>query len=95
MNTPALIRYEVWVNSQLSIAKYTGGIAINGTKYILMDSSEPAAEGRFKPDLVRTDWCSLYTKLHRGIEQYIEQGFTPAQVKKIIKEKNDLRGEVQ
>lgn len=78
-----------WFNSQLSVAKYTGGIRINGSEYILMDSDEPAAEGCFKPDLVRTDWRSLYTKLHRGIEQYIEQGLTPTQVNKIIKEENE------
>lgn len=50
------IPYDVWANSQLSIAKYYGGIKINGVQYNL-DYKNCRTEGsgndiRYFPDLV-------------------------------------------
>ncbi len=91
MNIPAIIEYDAWASSPLSIAKFYGGITIGGHEYLLLDSKEPAQAGCYKPDLVRKDWCGLYRKLQRGIEEYIAQGLTPAQVKKILKEQENAR----
>jgi len=50
------IPYNVWSNSQLSIAKYYGGCDINGKKYVLdYESCRTEGEGEDKmyfPDLV-------------------------------------------
>lgn len=85
--TPAVIEYDYWINSQMSIAKYYGELKVNGVLYKLIDSGEPAPQGLYKPDLVREDWCMLYKKLHRGVKEYIKQGLTPKQVRKILKSK--------
>ena len=85
--TPAVIEYDYWINSQMSIAKYYGELKINGTLYKLIDSGEPAPQGLCKPDLVREDWCMLYKKLHRDVKAYITQGLTTKQVRNILKSK--------
>jgi hypothetical protein len=82
---PAIIEYAAWINSQLSIARYYGGVRINGRKYVLMDSGEPAEPGKFIPDLVREDWCSLYKEYKRSLKLYIREGMTPAQTRKALK----------
>lgn len=50
------IKYDVWANSQLSIAKYYGGCDLNGKKYILDYKNCPTkGEGeniKYFPDLV-------------------------------------------
>lgn len=50
------IPYNVWSNSQLSIAKYYGGCDINGKKYVLdYENCRTEGEGEDKmyfPDLV-------------------------------------------
>lgn len=50
------IPYEEWASSQLSIAKYSGGININGISYVLDYDNCPTkiVEGEIKyfPDLV-------------------------------------------
>lgn len=50
------IPYKTWANSQLSIAKYYGGININGKKYVLdYDNCPTKGEGKnmkYFPDLV-------------------------------------------
>ncbi len=85
---PAIIEYGYWSKCQLSIAKYYGGLSINGRTFKLLDSGESAAPGMYKPDLVREDWCSLYKKLGRGLAPYIRKGMTPSQVRKLIKAKS-------
>ncbi len=85
--TPAVIEYDCWINSQMSIAKHFGELKINGALYKLIDSGEPAPLGLCKPDLVREDWCMLYKRLHRGVKDYIKQGLTPKQVRNILKSK--------
>lgn len=50
------IPYQEWANSQLSVAKYYGGININGTKYVLdYDNCPTTGDGddmKYFPDLV-------------------------------------------
>lgn len=50
------IPYEVWANSQLSIARHYGGAVINGKKYVLdYDNARTEGEGddkKYFPDLV-------------------------------------------
>lgn len=83
---PILITEEVWVNSQLSVAKYYGGCRYNGHEYIIVDklgrdlfecSAIAEREGREKAiepgepvDLIRKDFKALYKKL--GREKFIE-----------------------
>lgn len=43
--TPAVIEYDYWINSQMSIAKYYGELKINGALYKLIDSGESAPQG--------------------------------------------------
>lgn len=86
---PAIIEYGYWSASQLSIAKRYGGIVINGRKYKLLDSGEPANPGLCKPDLVREDWCSLYKKYRRTLKEFINKGMSPSQVRKILKDKKN------
>lgn len=56
-----LITKEVWLNSQLSIARFYGGIHINGTRYIIMGSEQ---------DLVNNDFAKYYNKL--GREKFVQ-----------------------
>ena len=50
------IPYDIWVNSQLSIAKYYGGIKVNQKSYKLdYDTCKTTGEGediKYFPDLV-------------------------------------------
>ena len=58
---PILITYESWANSQLSIARHSGGMNINGKEYLLISEHS----NRYTPDLLRFDWVPVYTKLGR------------------------------
>lgn len=85
-NATLLMTEEFWANSQLSIARYFGGITFNGRKYIIVDKlgrdlwecSEIAErEGRQKAiepgepaDLVLDTLQMAYRKL--GRERIIE-----------------------
>ena len=86
---PAIIEYGFWSTSQLSIAKFYGGLVINGHEYKLLDSGETAVPGLYKPDLVRVDWCSLYKRYRRGLRDFIRKGMTPSQVRKMLKDKKN------
>ena len=35
MNTPDRILYKDWINSQLSVARFYGGINYNGASYVI------------------------------------------------------------
>lgn len=64
MNT-ILITKEFWLNSQFSIARFYGGIHINGTRYIIMGSEQ---------DLVNNEFAKYYHKLGRDrFIQVLEQ----------------------
>ena len=58
---PILITYERWANCQLSVARHTGGMNINGKEYLLVSEHG----NRYTPDLLREDWVLLYKKLGR------------------------------
>jgi hypothetical protein len=53
---PDRIGYDYWANSQLSIAKYSGGCILNGKRYLLdYDNCPTTGEGddiKYFPDLV-------------------------------------------
>ena len=49
-----LIAAECWMNSQLSVARYTGSIRINGVEYIVAGT-----------DLLMKEWLPVYKKLGR------------------------------
>lgn len=56
---------EFWLNSQFSIARFYGGIHINGTRYIIMGSEQ---------DLVDDKFAKYYHKLGRDrFIQVLEQ----------------------
>ena len=88
-HAPAIMRFEYWIDTPLSIAKFYGEIKVNGRKYKMIDSGEPADPGCFKPDLVREDWCSLYKEHRRALKPYILKGMTPSQVRKLLKKKRN------
>ena len=56
---------EFWLNSQFSIARFYGGIHINGTRYIIMGSEQDLVDDRF---------AKYYNKLGREkFMQILEQ----------------------
>lgn len=56
---------EFWLNSQFSIARFYGGIHINGTRYIIMGGEQ---------DLVDNGFAKYYNKLGREkFMQILEQ----------------------
>lgn len=89
---------EFWMNSMLSVARFSGGININGKLYILDYSTK---------DLIRSDFVKTYQKVGRDkviemlkegkskeeIEEYaksITPISKPAKVKKIEPPRLDL-----
>ena len=75
-----LMSAEFWMNSQLSVAKYSGGIKIDGVQYVVVGT-----------DLLRKDWIPVYTKLGRertiGL---IKNGTSLKVAKEMIKAKDDV-----
>ena len=85
-NYPLLITEEYWANSQLSVARYYGGIKLDGHEYIIVDklgrdlwecSKIAEKEGRDKAieagepaDLILATLQKAYRKL--GRERIIE-----------------------
>ncbi len=82
---PIVMTKEAWMNPHLSVARLTGGITVNGYKYIIVNkegkdlmqcSYEARKEGRSKAiepgepaDMVRYDFLEYYKKL--GREKFI------------------------
>ena len=80
-NYPLLMTEEYWANSQLSVAKYYGGINLDGREYIIVDklgrdlwecSAIAEREGRDKAieagepaDLILKELQKAYKKLGR------------------------------
>ena len=83
---PILITYERWANCQLSIARHSGGMNINGKEYLLISEHS----NRYTPDLLRFDWVPVYTKLGRektiGL---INNGTSLSVAKQMIKVKKE------
>ena len=46
------IPYDVWINSQLSIARHYGGCVMNGKTYALDYKNCRKENGKYFPDLV-------------------------------------------
>lgn len=54
-NVTHRIPYDVWINSQLSIARHFGGCNFNGKSYVFDEDMPPVikdGEERWFPDLV-------------------------------------------
>jgi hypothetical protein len=49
------IPFDSWINSQLSIARFYGGIEVNGKKYIFDPEAKEEENGLIKPDLITYD----------------------------------------
>lgn len=55
--TPILITSDYWMNSQLSVARFYGGIKFNGEEYVIVPP---------KNDLILSKWVvPVYKKLGR------------------------------
>lgn len=81
-----LMAEEYWVNTQFSVARYCGGINVNGKRYIIVNkegkdliqcSIEAEKEGREKAipagepaDLILAEWQPIYKAL--GRDAFIE-----------------------
>lgn len=80
--TPILIEEGYWMNSQLSVARFYGGIKFNGEEYVIVPP---------KNDLLLTKWVPVYKKLGRertiGL---IKNGTTLKVAKEMIKQKDDV-----
>lgn len=80
--TPILIEEGYWMNSQLSVARFYGGIKFNGEEYVIVPP---------KNDLLLKDWVPVYKKLGRkrtiGL---IKNGTSLKVAKEMIKQKNDV-----
>ena len=79
---PILIEEGYWMNSQMSVARFFGGIKFNGEEYIIVPP---------KNDLLLKDWVPVYKKLGRertiGL---IKNGTSLKVAKEMIKAKNDV-----
>ena len=80
--TPILIEEAYWMNSQLSVARFYGGIKFNGEEYFIVPP---------KNDLLLKDWVPVYKKLGRertiGL---IKNGTSLEVAKEMIKQKDDV-----
>ena len=80
--TPILIEESYWMNSQLSVARFYGGIKLNGEEYVIIPP---------KNDLLLKDWMPVYKKLGRertiGL---IKNGTSLEVAKQMIKAKDDV-----
>lgn len=86
MKQPILMTYETWANSQLSIARHTGGLKIDGVFYMIISEYS----NRYTPDLLRFDWVPVYTKLGREKTiVLINNGTSLSVAKQMIKVKKE------
>lgn len=80
--TPILIEEGYWMNSQLSVARFYGGIKFNGEEYVIVPP---------KNDLLLKSWVPIYKKLGRertiGL---IENGTSLEVAKQMFKAKDDV-----
>lgn len=51
-----LLGKDYWLNSMFSIARYYGGITIDGDEYVIVPPVD---------DLIRKDWAKVYAKYGR------------------------------
>jgi hypothetical protein len=75
-----IITKEYWLNSQLSIARFYGGIKIDGQSFIIVGNDK---------DLIREDWVKVYKKYGREKTiEFVKYGKT---LKDIRKDEKELR----
>ena len=75
--SPILIEEGYWMNSQLSVARFYGGIKFNGEEYVIVPP---------KNDMIQAKWAKIYTKLGRDkFIEIVKQGTSLADAKKMIK----------
>ena len=75
--TPLIMAKDFWINSQLSIARFYGGISINGKEYRIVKGSD---------DLVLKSLMPAYRKLGRDkIIELVKQGKTEKEIKETAK----------
>lgn len=74
-----------WENSQLSIARHSGGIKINGDTYLVVGDS-----------LIRKDWLPVYTVLgEQGTLGLVRNGTSLEVAKKMADEVKEMRRTMQ
>ena len=75
--SPILIEEGYWMNSQLSVARFYGGIKFNGEEYVIVPPNN---------DMIQAKWAKIYTKLGRDkFIEIVKQGTSLADAKKMIK----------
>lgn len=80
--TPILIEEGYWMNSQLSVARFYGGIKFNGEEYVIIPP---------KNDLLLFKWVPVYKALGRErTVNLIKSGTSLEVAKQMIKAKDDV-----
>ena len=80
--TPILIEEGYWMNSQLSVARFYGGIKFNGEEYVIVPP---------KNDLLLYKWVPVFKALGRErTVKLIENGTSLEVAKQMIKAKYDV-----
>lgn len=92
-----LMTKEVWLNSQFSIARFYGGIHINGTRYIIMGSEQDLVDDRFAKyynKLGREKFIQILEQNNRTSHETVMQAMENALsefkvIKRTVKQKNN------
>ena len=83
MNCPIIIEEGYWMNSQLSVARFYGGIKFNGEEYVIVPP---------KNDLILTKWVPVFKALGRErTVKLIENGTSLEVATQMIKAKDDVK----
>ena len=79
---PILIEEAYWMNSQLSVARFYGGIKFNGEEYVIVPP---------KNDLLLSKWVPVFKALGRErTVKLIKNGTSLKVAKQMIKAKDDV-----
>lgn len=79
---PILIKEDYWMNSQLSVARFYGGIKLHGEEYVIVPP---------KNDLILTKWAPVYKALGRDRTiKLINNGTSLEVAKQMLKAKDDV-----
>lgn len=79
---PILIEEGYWMNSQLSVARFYGGIKFGGEEYVIVPP---------KNDLLLKGWVPVFKALGRErTVKLIKNGTSLEVAKQMIKAKNDV-----
>lgn len=80
--TAILIEEGYWMNSQLSVARFYGGIKFNGEEYVIVPP---------KNDLLLSKWVPVFKALGRErTVKLIKNGTSLEAAKQMIKAKDDV-----